>query len=90
MTGIVPDGTYTPYSVMRRNDTKKVPELIEKHMPSSDLWVSENESDFTNCVTVLLPREYADCYLMVRVGYAQGFAISNWLGLGEPDTLQSL
>jgi len=74
---------------MRRNDTIKVPDLIATNMSSSDLWASENRSDLTNCVTVLLPKEHADCYVMVRVGYRQGIAISNWLGLGEPDTLQS-
>jgi len=58
---------------MLREDTKEVPKLIAQYLPSSDMWKSEGGNLVTNCVTVLLPNMYADCYMVVRVGYSQGW-----------------
>lgn len=91
MTGLgYPDRNYVPYSVMQRSDVHKVLELVGTTIRSSRLWASESsESVFTNCVTVLLSKQHADCHLIVRVGFEEGHAITKALGLGEPELGES-
>ncbi|EGE00673.1 hypothetical protein TESG_07970 [Trichophyton tonsurans CBS 112818] len=82
------DGQYLSFSFMRRHMIDKVPEPFRTGMESSKLWKEEQESGgllVTNCLSLYLPEKiYEDAVLLIRIGYYDGFNISNNLGLGDP------
>ena len=59
-------------------------------MKTSNLWRKEKERGglaVTNCLSVYMPEKtYEDALFVVRIGYDDGWNISNLFGLGDPDT----
>ncbi|KAM5487032.1 hypothetical protein MaudMau93_004751 [Microsporum audouinii] len=82
------DGQYLSFSFMKRRMIDKVPEPFRSGMESSKLWKEEQESGgllVTNCLSLYLPEKInEDAVLLIRIGYYEGFNISNNLGLGDP------
>jgi hypothetical protein len=67
----------------------RLPEPFRTGMQTSKLWRDEQKRgglEVTNCLSLYLPeRVNEDSLLVVRMGYRDGFNISNILGLGDPE-----
>jgi len=68
---------------------ERLPEPLQTGTKKSKLWLSEQERGglaITNCLSMYLPETpNEDVLLVMRLGYHDGFSISNLLGLGEQD-----
>lgn len=66
----------------------KLPEPFRTGMQTSKLWRDEQERgglSVTNCLSLYLPKKInEDTLLVIRMGYSDGFNISDILGLGDP------
>jgi len=69
---------------------ENLPEPFRTGMRTSNLWRKEKESGglaVTNCLSVYMPKkDNEDALLVLRIGYEDGWNISNLFGLGDPDT----
>jgi len=67
---------------------ENLPEPFRTGMQTSNLWRKEKERGglaVTNCLSVYLPKKKnEDALFIVRIGYQDGFNISNMFGLGDP------
>lgn len=67
----------------------KLPEPFRTGMKMSKSWKDEQERgglSVTNCLSLYLPKRInEDTLLVIRMGYADGFNISDILGLGDPE-----
>jgi hypothetical protein len=65
-----------------------LPEPFRTGMQMSKLWREEQERgglSVTNCLSLYLPKKInEDTLLVIRMGYSDGFNISDMLGLGDP------
>jgi hypothetical protein len=68
---------------------ENLPEPFRTGMKMSNLWRKENESGglaVTNCLSMYLPKtNNEDALFVVRIGYDDGFNISNLFGFGDQD-----
>ena len=69
--------------------TDNLPELFRTGMQTSNLWKMEQERGglaITNCLSIYLPETAnEDALLLMRIGYNNGWDISNRFGLGDPE-----
>jgi hypothetical protein len=69
----------------------KLPEQIRIGVKNSRLWRAEQRRgglSVTNCLSLYLPEKHdQDTFLVVRMGYDDGFNLSNILELGDPSGL---
>lgn len=76
---------------MRRHMIDKLPEQFRRGIETSKLWKDEHERgglSVTNCLSLYLPEKVnEDALFVVRMGYSEGFNVSNILGLGDPEGL---
>lgn len=83
------DDPYLSFSFMRRHMIDKLPEPFRTGMKMSKSWKDEQERgglSVTNCLSLYLPKRInEDTLLVIRMGYADGFNISDILGLGDPE-----
>lgn len=74
---------------MRRSKIVELPEPFRSGMARSSLWKKEEERGglaVTNCLSMYLPETaYEDAFFVARIGYEDGFVISNIFGLGDPE-----
>jgi hypothetical protein len=74
---------------MRRSKIEKLPEPFRSGMVRSSLWKEEEERGglaVTNCLSMYLPETaHEDAFFVARIGYDDGFEISNIFGLGDPE-----
>lgn len=71
---------------MRRHMINKLPEPFRTGMERSKLWRHEQETWglLTNCLTLHLPEKVnEDTFLVIRMGYHDGYGVSDILGLGD-------
>ncbi|EQL33188.1 hypothetical protein, variant [Blastomyces dermatitidis ATCC 26199] len=82
------DGPYLSFAFMRCHMIEKLPEPFQAGMKTSKLWKEEQQRgglSVTNCLSLYLPEKInEDALLVVRMGYFDGFSISDTLGLGDP------
>ncbi|KAF9884364.1 hypothetical protein FE257_001820 [Aspergillus nanangensis] len=90
-TTLFSDGPYLSFSFMRRHMVDKLPEQLRTGIETSKLWTEERERgglSVTNCLSLYLPEKInEDALLVIRIGYSEGFNVSNVLGLGDPEGL---
>jgi len=69
---------------------ENLPEPFRTGMKTSNLWRKEKERGglaVTNCLSMYLPEtENEDALFILRIGYQDGFNISNLFGLGDLGT----
>ncbi|EDN03889.1 predicted protein [Histoplasma mississippiense (nom. inval.)] len=85
-------GNYCPFSFTTRDKIEKLPEPFCTGLKRSNLWKKEKETgglEVTNCLAMYLPERKADAFFVITISYDDGFNISNFLGLGEPEILES-
>ncbi|OJD20775.1 hypothetical protein ACJ73_07886 [Blastomyces percursus] len=85
-------GNYCPFSFTTRDKIEKLPEPFCTGLKRSNLWKKEKETgglEVTNCLALYLPERKADAFFVITISYDDGFNISNFLGLGEPEILES-
>lgn len=67
----------------------KLPERFRMGIEKSKLWREEQETgglSITNCLSLYLPKRVnEDTFLVIRMGYSEGFNVSDMLGLGDPE-----
>lgn len=72
---------------MRRHMIDRLPEPFRTGMERSKLWRDEQETgglSVTNCLSLHLPEKVnEDTFLVIRMGYRDGFNVSDMLGLGD-------
>ncbi|OAT12860.1 hypothetical protein BDBG_08152 [Blastomyces gilchristii SLH14081] len=84
-------GNYCPFSFTTRDKIEKLPESFCTGLKRSNLWKKEKETgglEVTNCLSMYLPERKADAFFVIMIGYDDGFNISNFLGLEEPEILE--
>jgi hypothetical protein len=68
----------------------KLPEELRVGVKNSSLWREEQRRgglSVTNCLSLYLPEKHnQDTFLVVRMGYDDGFNFSDILGLGDPSS----
>lgn len=66
---------------------EEVPEPPRTGIKTSKLWKEEREGwglEVTNCLTMAFPEKAVeDTFLVIRLGYNEGFDTLNPLGLGD-------
>lgn len=66
----------------------KLPEPFQTAIKTSKLWKDETKRgglSVTNSLCLYLPeRINEDAFLVIRMGYVEGFKVSHLLGLGDP------
>ncbi|KAL2361144.1 hypothetical protein RJZ56_005984 [Blastomyces dermatitidis] len=85
-------GNYCPFSFTTCDKIEKLPEPFCTGLKRSNLWKKEKETgglEVTNCLALYLPERKADAFFVITISYDDGFNISNFLGLGEPEILES-
>jgi hypothetical protein len=69
---------------------ENLPEPFRTGMKMNNLWRKETENGglaITNSLKIYLPvTPNEDSLLVLRLGYYQGFSISDSLGLGDPES----
>lgn len=66
----------------------KLPEPFRTGIEQSKLWKHEKETGglLTNCLALHLPEKVnEDTFLVIRMGYYDGYKVSDILGLGDPE-----
>jgi len=80
-------GQYFCFSFTRRDMIEKLPEPFRRFPKNSKMWKNEQQEgglSVTNCLSLYLPEEHnEDTLLVIRMGYHDGFDLSNKLGLWE-------
>lgn len=66
----------------------RLPEPFRTGMEKSRQWKDEQERgglSVTNCLSLHLPEKVnEDTFLVIRMGYWDGFKVSDMLGIGDP------
>jgi hypothetical protein len=69
----------------------KLPEPFRTGLQLSKLWREEQEQgglSVTNCMTLYLPETVnEDTFLLIRMGYKDGYKVSHLFGFGDPETV---
>lgn len=72
----------------------KLPEPFKTGIQNSRQWKDEQKIgglSVTNCLSLYIPeKQNTDTFLVVRMGYLDGFQISDLLGIGDPETPEAL
>lgn len=78
---------YLSFSFMRRHMIDRLPEPFRTGMEKSRQWKDEQERgglSVTNCLSLHLPEKVnEDSFLVIRMGYWDGFKVSDLLGIGD-------
>ena len=69
---------------MPASGIERLPLRFRYGVKRTDLWNAErrNEHGVTSCVTMFLPRSYADCFALIRLGHDEGFTAAKFWGIG--------
>lgn len=85
--------TYFAFSQTPRHMVDNLPEPFRTGIETAKQWAEEKVTgglSITNCLTLHLPNKVnEDAYLVIRMGYSAGFHISDTLGLGDLDSLET-
>lgn len=72
----------------------KLPEPFKTGIQNSKQWKDEQEIgglSVTNCLSLYIPAKVnKDTFLVVRMGYLDGFQVSDLLGIGDPEAPETL
>jgi hypothetical protein len=71
----------------------KLPEPFKTGIQNSSQWKKEQKVgglSGTHCLSLYLPEKVnMDAFLVIRMGYLDGFQVSHFLGIGDPGTPQT-
>lgn len=88
------ENQYLSFNFTRRHMIDKLPEPFKTGIQNSGQWKNEQEIgglSVTNCLSLYIPeKENKDTFLVVRMGYLDGFQISHRLGIGDPETPETV
>ena len=81
-----PENKYTGFNVIKADSFEKLPKLFRNGIETSDLWKQQRTtevSQIANCMSLYVPCERRDGYLLIRGSFDWMWELLNMFGYGE-------